>query len=65
MKPWFSLLLLVTAFTACAQPKTDKKLATMNNEPIPNGVKTDTATFGEGCFWCTEAFFKELRACIK
>lgn len=24
-------------------------------------VKTDTATFATGCFWCTEAKFKQLR----
>lgn len=26
--------------------------------------KTDTATFGTGCFWCTEALFKELNGVI-
>ena len=25
---------------------------------------TDTATFGTGCFWCTEAIFKELEGVI-
>ncbi len=25
-----------------------------------NGVKTETAYFGEGCFWCTEAFFQRI-----
>ena len=30
------------------------------NKSIPAGVTTDTATFGEGCFWCTEAFFQRL-----
>ena len=24
-------------------------------------TNTDTATFGEGCFWCTEAFFQRLK----
>lgn len=24
-------------------------------------AKLDTATFGEGCFWCTEAFFQRLK----
>ena len=30
-----------------------------------NHAKTDTATFGEGCFWCTEAFFQRLKGVIK
>lgn len=28
---------------------------------IPNGIKTDTATFAAGCFWCVEAIFQELK----
>jgi peptide-methionine (S)-S-oxide reductase len=32
---------------------------------ISAGVKTDTATFGEGCFWCTEAFFQRLDGVLK
>ncbi len=30
-----------------------------------NGVKTDTATFGTGCFWCTEALFQQLDGVLK
>jgi peptide-methionine (S)-S-oxide reductase len=26
--------------------------------------KTDTATFGEGCFWCTEAIFQRLKGVV-
>ena len=60
MRTYFSIILLCISLFGCAQPKTDKKLATMNKETIPEGAKTDTATFGEGCFWCTEAFFQRL-----
>jgi peptide-methionine (S)-S-oxide reductase len=28
-------------------------------------VKTDTATFGTGCFWCTEAIFQQLDGVLK
>ena len=28
------------------------------------GDKTDTATFGTGCFWCTEAIFEDLKGVL-
>ncbi len=31
----------------------------------PGNAKTDTATFGTGCFWCTEAVFQELEGVLK
>jgi len=37
----------------------------MNETKIPAGLKTDTATFGTGCFWCTEAIFQELKGVLK
>lgn len=30
----------------------------------PSGLK-DTATFGTGCFWCTEAIFQQLKGVLK
>ena len=37
----------------------------MPQEMIPAGVQTETATFGTGCFWCTEAVFQELKGVYK
>jgi peptide-methionine (S)-S-oxide reductase len=28
-------------------------------------MQTDTATFGSGCFWCTEAVFQEVKGILK
>lgn len=47
---------------SCSQPKTVHKLA---DEPITITSKMDTATFGNGCFWCTEAIFQQLEGVEK
>ena len=37
----------------------------VENEAIPAHVKTDTVTFGNGCFWCTEAIFQQVNGVLK
>lgn len=49
--------LLLTGFSTCSQ-KPDIKQNMETN-------KIETATFGLGCFWCTEAIFKQLKGVIK
>lgn len=34
------------------------------NGQIKNNIQTDTATFGTGCFWCTEAIFQNVEGVI-
>jgi peptide-methionine (S)-S-oxide reductase len=60
----YSLLscLLAITFVACAQSKSTKE---PGDVPIPKGVKTETATFAGGCFWCTEAQFQYLDGVLK
>ena len=47
---------------------TENNIATnVNNmESIdPTGLKTDTAVFGAGCFWCVEAVFQQMKGVLK
>lgn len=45
-----------------AQSAISESLASSVNS---NGFRTDTATFGTGCFWCTEAIFQQLDGVLK
>ena len=38
---------------------------TNNNTTISDETKTAMATFGTGCFWCTEAIFQQLKGVLK
>lgn len=36
----------------------------MESKITQTSIKTETAILGNGCFWCTEAIFKELKGVI-
>jgi peptide-methionine (S)-S-oxide reductase len=58
------LLILVTAIgsiTGCG----NKKPLMVMNDSIPQNTKTEIATLGNGCFWCTEAIFQQVEGVIK
>lgn len=62
-----TVLISAITFLSCAQQEKPKK--NMSNDlttSLTNSTqKTDTATFGTGCFWCTEAIFQQLDGVLK
>ncbi|WP_147202138.1 peptide-methionine (S)-S-oxide reductase MsrA [Segetibacter aerophilus] len=62
---YFLISNLFAAITliSCAQNQS----STMNaaNLKSTTNIKTDTATFGAGCFWCVEAIFQQLDGVLK
>ncbi len=59
-------VLVSASLLACAS---ENKYNTMGvsfmNSGITSNEKIDTATFGTGCFWCTEAIFEQLNGVVK
>ncbi len=62
-----TLVLIPTVFLfSCAQRENSQK--SMDNATTSltgSGSKTELATFGTGCFWCTEAIFQQLDGVLK
>jgi peptide-methionine (S)-S-oxide reductase len=58
-----AILFSAISLVSCNQSSSQN--IAMREEIIPAGVRTDTATFGTGCFWCTEAVFQELKGVLK
>jgi peptide-methionine (S)-S-oxide reductase len=63
MKKLIVLTTFVTLLLNGSCTESDKKNKHMCVEKNISGI--DTATFGAGCFWCTEAVFRELKGVIK
>jgi peptide-methionine (S)-S-oxide reductase len=57
-------LMSIFAFVSCAGHKAQEKDIIMN-EKSASAETIDTATFGTGCFWCTEAIFQRLEGVVK
>ena len=62
-----SYLAGLSTLLSCGQRSPGEfQTALMNNmdNSITSGTRRDTATFANGCFWCTEAIFEELEGVI-
>lgn len=56
----------LSTILACNSEKNYKVMSTSFNSATGNAIdKVDTATFGTGCFWCTEAIFEQLEGVTK
>jgi peptide-methionine (S)-S-oxide reductase len=64
-KSILQLVLLLATFpvfaTTYLQAKNEKIEKELLLRTFDNGKKMDTATFAAGCFWCTEAQFRQLK----
>lgn len=61
-KIFFLTGVILITLISCANKKAP---VVITNESIPSNVKTDTVTFGNGCFWCTEAIFQQVNGVLK
>jgi peptide-methionine (S)-S-oxide reductase len=54
-----AMLVTLLAGISCGQKQQNNQSAKIMASDNPN-VKTEVATFGGGCFWCTEAVFQDV-----
>ena len=59
-------MLLTLSFGACTSENKYNAMSASLIDPLTKvSEKIDTATFGTGCFWCTEALFEQLNGVVK
>ena len=56
--------LAILGFCTLIACNSEKSYTAMSSSLLQNRERTDTATFGTGCFWCTEAIFEQLHGVL-
>ncbi|MEP7109185.1 MAG: peptide-methionine (S)-S-oxide reductase MsrA [Ferruginibacter sp.] len=59
------LLSIITLMSTFGPAQKNNSTKSENMTDNINKVKMDTATFGTGCFWCTEAIFQQVEGVSK
>lgn len=59
-----TLLSFTVILSACAQTEKKQEKQTDKTQ-ITTNMQTETITLGNGCFWCTEAIFQQVKGVIK
>jgi peptide-methionine (S)-S-oxide reductase len=63
IKSLLAALVIVSAAVGCTAKTQTRNSMSADLSKISENI--DTATFGTGCFWCTEAIFEQLNGVVK